>query len=181
MLEIAFLKSQGYDTDWAKATYIKRMGLKETSFDKCVQKMTQMKLLHKWNNSQKNKVYYSWNWTVYEKLIRILSSTNNIDALIKFADTYFKKNNRTIESITEDEIRSLSRYPGSSLKKAFKINDPVYPCSPIENSDSDGQDVYLESMKKIQSDILKNRDTLNSILQQLVTPQKVIPDRQPEI
>lgn len=164
IVEISFLKDHGYDTDWAKQTYIKRMGLKETSFDKCVRKFTEMKLLHKWNNTQKNKVYYSWNWPVYEKLIRILSSTNNIDALINFADTYFKKNNRSIESITEDEIRMLSRHSGSDLKKAYKLN---YSSLPVENSDPDTPDVYLEILQEIQHKIKGNQETLNLILRLL--------------
>lgn len=107
MVEIEFIKSCGYDTNWSKITCMKRMGLKENTFDKCVRRFVRMKLLYKTFNDSKNKVYYSWNMGLYFKLVRILSITNDVDKLRDFCQVNFIKKNRMIDEISEDEIEIL--------------------------------------------------------------------------
>jgi len=86
---------------------MKRMGLKENTFDKCVRRFVRMKLLYKTFNDSKNKVYYSWNMGLYFKLVRILSITNDVDKLRDFCQVNFIKKNRMIDEISEDEIEIL--------------------------------------------------------------------------
>ncbi len=115
MLEADFLKSCGYATDWSRAQYSKRMGLSKYSFDRCANKLTQMKLITKTHNKLGNRVYYQLNHTLYQKLIHMLSVTNNINKLIEFCDLHFRKNNRSIDSITPEEIKNL--HSENDLKK----------------------------------------------------------------
>ena len=126
MVEIEFIKSCGYDTNWSKITYMKRMGLKENTFDKCVRKFVSMKLLYKTFNDSKNKVYFSWNMGLYFKLVRILSITNDVDKLRDFCQVNFIKKNRMIDEISEDEIEILATpedkglyFLGSKLDNRF--------------------------------------------------------------
>ena len=106
MIDIDYMKSKGFLTDWSRSEYMKRMGLNKNAFNYCVKRMQEMKLLIKWNNSLGNKVFYALNRENYERLIRILSCTNNIDALISFCQNTFQSG-RSIESITEEEIQKL--------------------------------------------------------------------------
>lgn len=107
MVDIEYKKSSGYNVNWSRAQYMKIMGLNEYTFDKCMKRMITLGLLSKKNNELGNKVYYLFDMQVYEKLIRILTSTYNADKLIRFCGLYFKSNSRTIQSITDDEILSL--------------------------------------------------------------------------
>jgi hypothetical protein len=107
MIEAEFLKKQGYDTGWTRAGYAKRMGLKECAFERCVKRMVDMELLAVRHNKLGNRVFFSFNMALYEKLVSILSATCHVDSLIDFCDTKFKKEARSIESITEQEIETL--------------------------------------------------------------------------
>ncbi|MDR1718028.1 MAG: hypothetical protein LBS20_19500 [Prevotella sp.] len=107
MIEIEFLKDQGYNTNWTRAEYMKRMGLNEYSFERCIKRLVKMGLLSKTNNKLKNKVYYSFNMQLYDRLVEILSVTCNIDKLIEFCETKFIRDARPIESITEKETDDL--------------------------------------------------------------------------
>lgn len=108
MIEIEFIKSCGYDTNWSKATYLKRMGLKENTFDNCVKRFTGMKLLDKKLNPQGNQVYFSWNMNLYFQLVKILSVTNDVDRLIDFCKINFIERGRMIDEISEDEVEVLA-------------------------------------------------------------------------
>ncbi len=115
MIEADFLKKQGYDTDWTRAEYMKRMGLNLYTFEHCVRKLEGMNLLTRRHNALGNRVYYLFNMDLYDRLVEILSATCNVDKLIEFCDTKFKHENRSIESITEEEIVELKS--GNGLKK----------------------------------------------------------------
>jgi predicted transcriptional regulator len=107
MVYVEYLKSVNYRIHWSKAEYIKRMGLKESAFNRCVNRLSQMKLLTRTYNDRGNRVYYSFDMERYNRLVEMLSITSNIDKLIAFCDENFKKQSRSIESITEDEINEL--------------------------------------------------------------------------
>lgn len=122
MVDVQYMKSMGYYTDWTRAEYMKRMGLNEYSYERCVRKFINLGLLSKTNNAKGNRVYYALNMDIYEKLVTILSSTNNVDKLIEFCDTKLKKG-RTIASITQQEIDGLKSDHG--LKKLHPSTYPV--------------------------------------------------------
>lgn len=115
MIEADFLKKQGYDTGWTRTEYMKRMGLNLYTFERCVRKLEKMNLLTRRYNTLGNRVYYSFNMDLYDRLVEILSATCHVDRLIDFCETKFKMENRSIESITEEEIEELKS--GNGLKK----------------------------------------------------------------
>lgn len=118
MINFEYLKQHGYSTNWSKKDYILRMGLSKNAFNTCVKKFVEMKLLKKWNNDLGNKVFYSFDLQLYEKLIDILSSTNNVPELISFCQSTFKQG-RLIEDITEEEVLNLKRTCIISKEKSF--------------------------------------------------------------
>ena len=107
MVDIEYKKSTGFNTNWIKRQFMKIMQLNEYTFDNCIKKMIAIGLLGKRHNELGNKVYYSFDMQVYEKLVKILTSTYNVDKLINFCESYLKNNSRTIQSITKDEMMSL--------------------------------------------------------------------------
>lgn len=107
MVDIEFKKKSGFNTDWSRAEYMKIMGLNEYTFDKCIKRMLALGLLSKRNNDLGNKVYYSFDMQVYEKLVTIITSTNYVDALIDFCASNFADKPRTIESISDGELEAL--------------------------------------------------------------------------
>lgn len=108
MLEVSYMNSVGYDIYWSKAYYMKRMQLNEYTFNKCVSRLEVMGLIIKTKNSQNDKVHFSLNTETYHKLLSILTLNKSIDKLIEFRDAVFGKNNRSIDSITEEEICILT-------------------------------------------------------------------------
>lgn len=118
MINFEYLKQRGYSTNWSKNDYIMRMGLSKNAFNTCVKKFVEMKLLKRWNNELGNKVFYSFDLQLYEKLIDILSCTNNVPQLITFCQSTFKQG-RLIEDITEEEVLSLKRTCIISKEKPF--------------------------------------------------------------
>ncbi|NDV80808.1 hypothetical protein D0T87_02295 [Bacteroides sp. 51] len=107
MVDFDYLKRYGNDINWSKAEYMKRMGLTEYAFDRAAKKLVQMGLIDKSVNEAGNRVYYSLNKPVYDRLGVILSSTRNVNRLISFCETKFMKENRDIMSITDEELEEL--------------------------------------------------------------------------
>ncbi|GAB6013310.1 hypothetical protein [Viscerimonas tarda] len=107
MVRFEFLKTAGFRIRWSKAEYARRMGLKECAFIRCVKRLSAMKLLEVSHNPEGNRVFYSFNMSLYYRLVEILSATSDHDRLTAFCNRQFKKAGRPIESITDDEIREL--------------------------------------------------------------------------
>lgn len=120
MIDAEFLKSYGYDTAWSRREWMRRMGLTEYSFDGAVKSLMKIGLLIKRNNDFGNRVYYTFNMELYDKLVSILSVTNNVDRLISFCEMKFRQEKRTIESITPEEISELKQEDTKALKKKHK-------------------------------------------------------------
>lgn len=117
MIEAEFLKSCGYNTDYSRKEWMRKMGLTEYSFDNAVKTLMEMGILSKRNNVLGNRVYYSFDMDVYDQLIAILSATENIEKITHFCDTKFKQEKRTVESITAEEISELEKVERFSLKR----------------------------------------------------------------
>jgi hypothetical protein len=71
MANYEYLKSKGYRIRLSKPEYARRMGMKEYTFDKCVNRFLSLKLLSRKYNETGNQVFYSFNTDLYDKLIRI--------------------------------------------------------------------------------------------------------------
>jgi len=115
MVDIEYKKQCGYYTNWTRTEYMKIMGLKEYAFDKCIDKLIQLELLSKTNNARGNKVYYSFDMEVYERLVNILNATCNIDKLTEFCKKNFIDTVRPINSITGEEIEELNKIPETNI------------------------------------------------------------------
>jgi hypothetical protein len=111
MVDIGYKKQCGYYTDWTRAEYMKIMGLREYTFDKCIDRLISLGLLSRTNNAKGNKVYYSFDMELYEILINILNSTCNIDKLMEFCKKNFIDSTRPIKSIAKEEIEELKKVP----------------------------------------------------------------------
>lgn len=96
---------------------MKRMGLKEYSFDKSVKRLVKLGLLTKTNNEEGNKVFYSLNIERYEKLVLLLSQIRNVDNLVRFCDTFFNMASpRQADNITPEEIKPFLGESGLKRK-----------------------------------------------------------------
>ena len=106
MANYEYLKSRGYRINLSKSEYALRMGMKDYSFEKCVNRFMELGMLTKNYNAMGNRVYYSFNMELYGKLIRIVAQSRGKNRLVAFFDR-IKKELRSIESITEEEILGL--------------------------------------------------------------------------
>lgn len=107
MKEISFLRRRGEKTDFTRAEYMRRMGLREYTFDCCARSLCKLGLVVKTSDSSRNRVHYDLNEPVYEKLVRIVCLTRNIDRLIEFFDFHIFKLGKSIASLREEEIGQL--------------------------------------------------------------------------
>lgn len=107
MREIAFLRRRGEKTNFTRAEYMRRMGLREYTFDRCAKSLCELGLIVKTSDSSRNRVHYSLNEPVYDKLVRIVSTTRNIDRLIEFFAFHVFKLGKSIESLSDEEIEGL--------------------------------------------------------------------------
>lgn len=107
MKEIAFLHRRGEKTDFTRAEYMRRMGLKEYTFDRCAKSLCELGLIVKTSDSSRNRVHYSLDEAVYDKLVRIVSLTRNIDRLIGFFDFHVFKLGKSIEILSDEDIEGL--------------------------------------------------------------------------
>lgn len=112
MVDIEYKKSNGFNTNWSRSEYMKIMGLNQYSFDKTIKKLMRMKLLTRKYNRLGNHVSYSFNVSLYNKLIEILSATCNVNKLIEFCELNFNKLGREIRSIKKEEIEKLRSSDG---------------------------------------------------------------------
>lgn len=101
------IRKYGASTYMNQSDYVKAMGLNDNSFRTCTRNLQRLGLLKKWNNNLGNKVFYALDDERYEKLIKILSSTNNLNELIRFCRNTFRQG-RSIDSITKEEIGILA-------------------------------------------------------------------------
>lgn len=107
MKEIAFLARRGEKTDFTRAEYRRRMGLREYTFDRCARTLCRMGLVVKTTDSSRNHVHYELNEEAYERLVQIVSATRNIDRLIEFFNFHVFQLGKTILELKDVEINRL--------------------------------------------------------------------------
>lgn len=108
MIETHYLSLWGFKIDFTRQQYMKRMGLKEHSFDSAAKSLLEFGLIDRAQGSCRNRVYYELNVKNYERLTEIVSSTQKIEKLRPFLDFNFKKLGRAIDSISDQELAELS-------------------------------------------------------------------------
>ncbi len=107
MINIEKRKEKGLFVPMGRSAHMKQMQLTQYAFDKCIYKMTQLGLLAKRNNKKKNRVYYCFDIYKYAQLIKIISGTENLDKLKEFCHKNFIIRIRSIDSISDQEIKNL--------------------------------------------------------------------------
>lgn len=117
MLDMEYKKSRGFYTDWSRNEYMKIMGLNEYTFDKCVDRLLALNLLSRSYNRKGNRVYYSFNMETYGRLIRILSSTQDIGKIKEFCGRLIRDKKCNLDMVTEEEVASLKS--NEDTKMAF--------------------------------------------------------------
>lgn len=107
--EIEYLRRLGQKVDFTRAEYMRRMRLKEYTFDQCGKSLCRLGLAVKTSDSSRNRVHYRLNEPIYNKLVRIVSITRNIDRLIEFFDFHVFKLGKSIEELTDEDMEGLIR------------------------------------------------------------------------
>lgn len=107
MVQIAYLRSKGYNTVWSKAHLMQRMNIRLRTFDRCVKRMTELKLLDRM--PQEGMYDYLWNMGCYNHLLQILSATTDLNRLREFCRKNFIERKRDITSISDMEIKLLGK------------------------------------------------------------------------
>ncbi|MDR2890573.1 MAG: hypothetical protein LBV18_03080 [Alistipes sp.] len=106
--EIEYLRRMGQKVDFTRAEYMKRMGLREFTFDKCAASLCRLGLVVKSADSGRNRVNYRLNGPVYDRLAKIVSTTRHIDKLTQFFDFHVVKLGKSIEQLTDGDIEALA-------------------------------------------------------------------------
>lgn len=110
MVHISYLRSKGYNTVWSKAHLMQRMNIRLRTFDRCVKRMEGLRLLDRL--PQEGMYDYLWNMERYNRLLRIVSVTNDINRLGEFCRKNFVERKRDILSISDTEIGLLGKEGG---------------------------------------------------------------------
>lgn len=105
MVDIAYLRSKGFNTVWSKGYLMKRMNIRLRTFDRCVKRMTELGLLNRL--SQDGMYDYLWNMTLYNRLLQIMTATHDTNRIRVFCMKTFVEQKRSIQSISEEEIEAL--------------------------------------------------------------------------
>lgn len=103
MQRVEFLRQTGHGR-WSKKFLMRKMNLGEKVFNRCARRLAEMGLLIIYSDFHP---VYRWNTALYERLIDILSSTDNLDVLDGFCRRVFQEEKRSIGSVTAPEIAEL--------------------------------------------------------------------------
>lgn len=107
MVDIAYLRSKGYNTVWSKKHLMLRMNIRLRVFDRCIKRMIELKLLER--KLQDGMYDYIWDMELYNRLLQIVSGTNDINRLKSFCEKVFIDQKRTIQSVSDEEIKRLGK------------------------------------------------------------------------
>ena len=105
MLDMEYMKQNGYNTIWSKEFMLLKMNLGVRLFDRVTKKLISMELLTK--EKAGNKYAYSLDLETYRKLVGFLSLTNDILKLKAFCETVFIKEKKKIQNVTGNDLEML--------------------------------------------------------------------------
>lgn len=108
--EIEYFDSIGYESFYSRREYARIMGLSILVFDRCVKSLCRMGLIVKTEKSSRNRVQYRINGPAYHRLVKIVSVNRNCDRLKQFFDFNILQLGKTIEEVTDADIKRLSAY-----------------------------------------------------------------------
>ncbi len=106
MMDLTNLRSKGYNTIRSKKEHMTNTAIGLRVFDKCTAKMTRMGLLER---IPVNGMYdYVWDMDAYRKLLEMLVGIKIPAHRSNFCKNFFDKQEKSVFSITEDEIKAWS-------------------------------------------------------------------------
>ena len=105
MADLDALRNLGHKTVRPLNAHLNHLGFGRRTFDRCVNKCIRMGLLER--VSIDGMYDYFWDMQVYDRLVRIVSSTNSYVALRSFCKKVFDEEGRSVVSVTDDEICRL--------------------------------------------------------------------------
>ena len=106
MLEIDYYRNQGYRMAWSREFMMLQMRMKRPAYARCIKRFLALNLISR--EVVGKRVVFHWNMSLYMRLLEVLTATRDYYILTDFFDDFTKKE-RSIESITDDEIRSLCK------------------------------------------------------------------------
>lgn len=105
MADLDALRNLGHKTVRPLNAHLNHLGFGRRTFERCVNKSIRMGLLER---VPIDGMYdYFWDMQVYDRLVRIVSSTNSYVALRSFCRKVFDDEDRSVLSVTDDEICKL--------------------------------------------------------------------------
>lgn len=107
LLNQEYHKSVGHDTKWSRATFKQLLKMSNDSFSACVNRLEKIGILMSADAKAGCKKECSLDISGYNIALRILEATNNREALSKFCDDKFVKEQKTLSDVSEEEINAL--------------------------------------------------------------------------
>ena len=105
MADLNQVRELGFNTIRPLKSHLGCLGFGRRVFECCVKKTITMGLLKR---IPFNGMYdYYWDMEAYDRLIQIVSATSKYQSIRKFCNMAFSEDNRTVMSITYDEIKAL--------------------------------------------------------------------------
>lgn len=109
MRELEYMRGKGVEVSLTRAEYMRWMGLREYTFDRCARSLCRLGLIRRTEESGRNKVHYRLDKAAYERLVRIVTATRSIERLIAFFDYHCVELGKSIPELTDREIGFLRR------------------------------------------------------------------------
>lgn len=107
LLNQEYHKSVGHNTKWSRATFKQLLKMSNDSFSACVNRLERIGILVSIDAKAGCKKECSLDISGYNIALRILEATNNREALSKFCDDKFVKEQKALSNVSEEEINAL--------------------------------------------------------------------------
>jgi hypothetical protein len=121
LLDQEYYKNVGCDSAWSRAYFQKHTGVSNATFVKCAERMKAIGLVSSHHEKAGEKKKYSLNIDAYNRMLELLDSTNNREALTSFCTSFFSGSN-SIMSISKEQIETLKT---TRKRKTMFKNDMV--------------------------------------------------------
>ena len=134
LLSQEYHKSDGYNTIWSRTTFKQLLIMSNDSFSACVNRLEKIGVLMSTDAKTGCKKECSLDISGYNIALRILEATNNREALSKFCDDKFVKEQKTLSDVSEEEINALKETAISTKKQTVPEIGTVLmePCNKSE-------------------------------------------------
>lgn len=106
LLDQEYQIEMGYGSEWSQSYFLEHTRMSNATFTKCVNRLESIGVLLSSKNRPGEKKKYRLNREAYEKIILLLDTTNNIDALCDFCEIHFSKGH-SIFDVTEEQLLQL--------------------------------------------------------------------------